>query len=79
MTALETISDGIAYPTTVTTAGRIVAFTLVARLAPIAPRPSRTSTLDSYGGIPLVAITVRVPSGRRVWTVGCDRRARCST
>jgi len=75
VTALETIRDGVAYPTTVKQPGRIVAFTLgLSRLD-----SSRTKTktfihdLDTvYGGVPQASITVlrRVGSARaRRWTV----------
>jgi hypothetical protein len=54
-TALETASDGVFYPTTVKTAGRIVGYTLgLAKLA-----KSDITTLDGlYGGQPYVELTV---------------------
>jgi hypothetical protein len=75
VTALETIRDGIMYPTTVTRAGRIVAFTLgLSRLS------SNTATaktdihfLDAtYGGTTRAAIAVLKATGKkslRRWTV----------
>jgi hypothetical protein len=74
-TALETLRDGVAYPSTVKTAGRIVAFTVgLSRLS------SSTSTtkqdihyLDStYGGTTRVAVAVLKPVGaknQRRWQV----------
>jgi hypothetical protein len=66
VTALETLRDGVAYPSTVKTAGRIVAFTVgLSRLS-----SNRTTAhndihlLDSaYGGTTRVAITVLRQSG----------------
>jgi hypothetical protein len=70
VTALETIRDGVAYPTTVKQAGKIVAFTL--GLSRLDPSRSKTKTfihdLDTvYGGVPQAAITVlrRVGSSRQ--------------
>lgn len=68
VTALETLRDGVAYPTTVKQAGRIVAFTVgLSRLS-----PDRTTArndihdLDvAYGGTTRVAITVLRASGNR--------------
>lgn len=75
VTALETIRDGIAYPTTVTKAGRIVAFTVgLSRLnANRATTHSDIHFLDhTYGGTTRAAITVLKPVGskaRRQWSV----------
>jgi hypothetical protein len=74
-TALETLRDGVAYPTTVKTAGRIVAFTVgLSRLSSSA-RTTRQDIhyLDStYGGTTRVAVAVlrRVgPKSQRRWAV----------
>jgi hypothetical protein len=67
-TALETIRDNVAYPTKVTRAGKIVAFTVgLSRLATnTATARSDISYLDhAYGGTTRVAITVLKPVGRR--------------
>ena len=75
VTALETIRDGISYPTTVKQAGRIVAFTVgLSRLD-----SNRTTAkkdihfLDTtYGGVPQVSITVLKRVGKssaRRWAV----------
>ncbi|HEY2772195.1 MAG TPA: hypothetical protein VGI87_16585 [Solirubrobacteraceae bacterium] len=74
-TALETIRDNIAYPTTVKKAGSIVAFTVgLADLS--SDRGTRLSDLkflDSrYGGTTQLAVTVLRPVGpkkQRVWKV----------
>lgn len=68
-TALETLADGVAYPTTVKTSGRIVAFTVgLAKLT-----KADVSGLDSaYGGTSRIAITVLKPGKnklQRQWTV----------
>jgi hypothetical protein len=57
-TALETLSDGVAYPTTVKKAGRVVAFTVgLAKLT-----KADISGLDSsYGGTSQVGVTVLRP------------------
>ncbi len=67
VTALESIRDGTSYPTKVTKAGQIVAFTLGISLLD----PNRTKAkqdihfLDStYGGVPQAAITVLKPVGK---------------
>ena len=84
VTALETIRDGIAYPTTVKKAGSIVAFTLgLSRLS-----TDKTTAhndihfLDqTYGGTTRAAITVLRPSGAKKhfkWTV-VGREPRSST
>jgi hypothetical protein len=77
VTALETIRDGVAYPTTVKKAGSIVAFTLgLSRLSPNrATARSDIHFLDqTYGGTTRAAITVLRPKGKngkklRQWTV----------
>ena len=76
-TALETLRDGLAYPTTVKTAGQIVAFTV--GLAQITATPTLSAheqihDLDStYGGVTLAGITVlkggKGTAGNRPWTV----------
>jgi hypothetical protein len=74
-TALETLRDGIAYPTTVKTAGRIVAFTVgLSRLSSSAATTKQDiHYLDStYGGTTRVAIAVLKPVGpksQRRWQV----------
>jgi hypothetical protein len=77
VTALETIRDGVAYPTTVKKAGSIVAFTVgLSRLA--ADRATARSDIhfldQTYGGTTRAAITVLRPKGKngkkqRNWTV----------
>jgi hypothetical protein len=75
VTALETIRDGIAYPTKVTKAGRIVAFTLgLSRLSSNnATAKTDIHFLDTtYGGTTRAAIAVLKPSGKsslRRWKV----------
>lgn len=74
-TALETIRDNIAYPTTVKKAGRLVAFTV--GLSALSNNPTTAQKdlkfLDkTYGGDPQVAITVLKPVGpknQRQWQV----------
>jgi hypothetical protein len=74
-TALESIRDGIAYPTTVKKAGRIVAFTVgLSRLSSNATTARNDiSFLDhTYGGTTQVALTVLQPVGnksQRRWRV----------
>ena len=75
VTALETIRDGIAYPTTVKKAGRIVAFT-VGLSALSASRTTRLNDIKfldhQYGGTTQLAITVLAPVGAkklRQWKV----------
>ena len=73
VTAVETLRDGVAYPTTVKQAGRIVAFTV--GLSRLSTDPKTTHNdihlLDSaYGGTTRVAITIlrRVgPASQRRW------------
>jgi hypothetical protein len=68
VTALETLRDGVAYPTKVTKAGRIVAFTvgLSALSSSKSTRQSYIHFLDStYGGTTRVAITVLAPVGTK--------------
>jgi hypothetical protein len=67
VTALETLRDGIAYPTKVTKAGRIVAFTV--GLSKLSSSKSTQKTyihfLDqTYGGTAQVAVTVLRPVGK---------------
>jgi hypothetical protein len=76
-TALETLRDGLAYPTTVKAAGEIVAFTV--GLAQITATPTVSAheqihNLDAtYGGVTLAGITVlkggKGTAGNRPWTV----------
>jgi hypothetical protein len=72
VTAVETLRDGIAYPTKVKTAGRIVAFTvgLSSLSSSKATRKQYIQFLDStYGGTTQVAITVLKPVGSKSkWT-----------
>jgi hypothetical protein len=68
VTALETLRDGIAYPTKVTKAGRIVGFTV--GLSKLSSSKSTQKTyihfLDqTYGGTAQVAVTVLKPSGKK--------------
>jgi hypothetical protein len=68
VTALETLRDGVAYPTRVKTSGRIVAFSvgLSALSSDAATRKSYIHYLDqTYGGTTQVAITVLRPVGSR--------------
>jgi hypothetical protein len=69
-TALQTASDGLAYPTTITRPGRIVAFTLgLAKLS-----KTDIAGLDSsYGGTSQVAITVLRPGKSRFFTVTAEQ------
>jgi hypothetical protein len=75
MTALETIRDGVTYPSTVKQAGRIVAFTV--GLSDLSSNRNTAKSdvhyLDqTYGGTTQVGITVLKPSGAarlRKWTV----------
>jgi len=67
VTALETLRDGVAYPTKVTKAGRIVALTV--GLSKLSNSKSTQKTyihfLDqTYGGTAQVAVTVLKPVGR---------------
>jgi hypothetical protein len=75
MTALETVRDGLAYPTTVKQAGKIVAFT-VGLSALSSNRNTAKSDIHfldaTYGGTTQVALTVLKPTGAaklRKWTV----------
>jgi hypothetical protein len=78
VTGLETIRDGISYPTTVKKAGVIVAFTIgLSRLDPsTAKAKSDISFLDhTYGGTTQAAITVLKPIGKknlRRWEVTAE-------
>ncbi len=80
-TALETIRDGIAYPTTVKTAGRVVAFTVgLSRLSSSAATTKQDiHYLDStYGGTTRVALAVLKPVGpksQRRWQVVAESPA----
>jgi len=68
VTALETLRDGAAYPTTIKQAGRIVAFTVgLSRLSSDrVTAHNDIHLLDSaYGGTTRVAITVLRPSGNK--------------
>src|ERR1700757_2360476 len=67
VTALETLRDGVSYPTKVTKAGRIVAFTV--GLSKLSTNKSTQKTyihfLDqTYGGTAQVAVTVLRPVGK---------------
>ena len=67
VTALETLRDGVAYPSKVTKAGRIVAFTV--GLSKLSNSKSTQKTyihfLDqTYGGTAQVAVTVLKPIGK---------------
>jgi hypothetical protein len=68
VTALETLRDGRAYPTRVTQAGRIVAFTV--GLAALSTNKSTQKSIihyldATYGGTARVALTVLAPVGKR--------------
>ena len=68
VTALETLRDGMAYPTKVTRAGRIVAFTV--GLSNLSNSKSTRNTyihfLDqTYGGTAQVAVTVLRPASKK--------------
>ncbi len=68
VTALETLSDGHAYPTTIKHAGEIVALTLgiSAISSSSKTRKSDVSYLDkTYGGTPRAEVTVLRPYGPR--------------
>jgi hypothetical protein len=75
--ALETVRDGVVYPTTVKADGQLVAFTV--GLATISGNSTETAHevihgLDTaYGGVTLAAITVLKPgkgtAGSKPWTV----------
>jgi hypothetical protein len=71
VTALQTLRDGVAYPTRVKAAGRIVAFTvgLSSLSSSRSTRKQYIQFLDStYGGTTQVGITVLKPVGtRRQW------------
>jgi hypothetical protein len=79
VTALETIRDGITYPTTVSRSGKIVAFTVgLSRLDSNRARAKADiHFLDTtYGGVPQVAITVlrrRGKASQRSWTVTAEQ------
>src|SRR5947209_19601661 len=68
VTALETLRDGVAYPTKVTKAGRIVAFTV--GLSTLSTNKSTQKSyihfLDAtYGGTTRLGITVLAPVGKK--------------
>jgi hypothetical protein len=68
VTALETIRDGVAYPTRVTKSGRIVAFTV--GLSSLSTNKSTQKSyihfLDAtYGGTTRLGITVLAPVGKK--------------
>jgi hypothetical protein len=76
-TALETLRDGVAYPTKVKTAGELVAFTLgLARIDGIGTTSAHDEIHDldsNYGGVTLAGIAVlkggKGSAGNRPWTV----------
>jgi len=80
-TALETIRDGVTYPTTVKKAGQLVAFTVaLAKIGKIVTPTGTESAHDviagldaRYGGTTRVALTVlkggKGTAGNRPWTV----------
>jgi hypothetical protein len=71
-TAVQSVSDGVKYPTTVKQAGWIVAFTVgLSRLSSDAKTErSYLHTLDqAYGGTPQVALTVLKPGPKNTFTV----------
>ncbi len=80
-TALETIRDGVTYPTTVKKAGQLVAFTVaLAKIGKIVTPTGTESAHDviagldaRYGGTTRVALTVlkggKGAAGNRPWTV----------
>jgi hypothetical protein len=68
VTALETVRDGAAYPTTVTKPGVLVAFTVgLSRLSSnLTTAKADVGYLNrTYGGTPRMAITVLKPVGRK--------------
>ena len=71
-TAVQTISDGVAYPTKVKRAGWIVAFSVGLSRLSTDPTTERKflHTLDTaYGGTPQVALTVLRPGAKNTFTV----------
>jgi hypothetical protein len=71
-TAVQTASDGVAYPTKVKRAGWIVAFTVGLSRLSTDPATERKflHTLDTaYGGTPQVALTVLRPGPKNRFTV----------
>jgi hypothetical protein len=71
-TAVQSVSDGVAYPTKVKKAGWIVAFTV--GLSQLSTNPTTEHnylhTLDqAYGGTPQVALTVLKPGPKNTFTV----------
>jgi hypothetical protein len=81
VTALETIRDSVTYPTKVTKAGQIVAFTLGLSGLSTSAATAKADIhfLDStYGGTTRAAITVLKPVGpkaQRRWTVAAESPA----
>ena len=71
-TAVQAVSDGVAYPTKVKQAGWIVAFTVGLSNLVSNAKQERTilHTLDqAYGGTPQVALTVLKPGPKNTFTV----------
>ena len=74
-TALQTVSDGVSFPTKVTKAGWIVAFTVgLSRLSTNASTErSYLHVLDqAYGGTPRLALTVLKPGPNHRFTVAAQ-------
>lgn len=74
-TALQTISDGVKYPTTVKKNGWIVAFTVGLSNLSSSARTARNflHTLNAnYGGTPQLGISVLKPHGRNTYTVAAQ-------
>jgi hypothetical protein len=75
--ALETLRDGVAYPTTVKAAGELVAFTVgLAKIDGIGTVSAHTEIHDldtNFGGVTLAGITVlkggKGTAGNKPWTV----------
>jgi len=81
MTALETVRDGLSYPTTVKRAGYVVAFT-VGLSSLSSNRTTAKSDIhyldQTYGGTTQVAVTVLAPTGpssQRRWKVVAESPA----
>ena len=71
-TAVQTVADGVAYPTKVNKAGWIVAFSVGLSRLSTDPKTERSflHTLDTaYGGTPQVALTVLKPGPKNTFTV----------
>ncbi|HWE13862.1 MAG TPA: hypothetical protein VG365_10145 [Solirubrobacteraceae bacterium] len=74
-TAVQSVSDGVLYPTKVKKAGWIVAFTVgLSKLSTSAKtEASYLHTLDrAYGGTPQVALTVLKPGPRNKYTLAAQ-------